>query len=114
MHEPQRVRLRQNLWNDGWIVYADTNRNHDHGAGEPILREQDAFANGDHLTGNRLVAHCLECQKDGLPRGLHNGTITYTPVRTARHHTAVWLSRAPAGHVRKGAMIAANRCPSTC
>ena len=78
-------------WDDGWIVYADTNRNRDHDVGEPVLREEDAFANSDHLTGNRLVAHRFEFQKDGLPRGLHNGTITYTPVpdRQAPHRCVV-------------------------
>ena len=66
-------------WDDGWIVYADADNDRKREADEPLLREEDGFDSPDRLEGNRLVAHRLAFRRDGLPRGLHNGTVTFTP-----------------------------------
>lgn len=67
-------------WDDGWIVYLDTDADLARDPGETILRAEDGFASADRLAGNRLVAHHLGFRRDGLLLGLHNGTITFTPV----------------------------------
>lgn len=67
-------------WDQGWIVYADVDADLVRDPGEAILRAQDGFASNDRLAGNRLVAHHLGFRRDGLLLGLHNGTITFTPV----------------------------------
>jgi len=66
-------------WDDGWIVYVDSDHDHVREAGETLLREEDGFGNADSLRGNRLVAHRLAFRRDGLPQGLHDGTVTFTP-----------------------------------
>jgi len=65
-------------WDEGWIVFVDRDTNYKHDAGEPILRVNAPLAGPDHLSGNRLIAHHVGFQRDGLMYGVHNGTITYT------------------------------------
>lgn len=73
-------------WEDGWIVFVDRNDDYQRDTGEPILRVHAALATASgHLRGNRLIAHRVGFQRDGLMHGVHNGTITYAsvPPRTA-------------------------------
>jgi len=65
-------------WDEGWIVFVDRNADYTRDAGEPVLRVDAALAGKDHLSGNRLIAHHVGFQRDGLMHGVHNGTITYT------------------------------------
>jgi len=72
-------------WDEGWIVFVDRDADYKRDAGETVLRVGAALAGKDHLRGNRLIAHHIGFQRDGLMHGVHNGTITYTttPPRTS-------------------------------
>jgi type IV fimbrial biogenesis protein FimT len=78
-------------WDEGWIVFVDRNTDYKHDTGEPILRVNAPLAGPDHLSGNRLIAHHVGFQRDGLMYGVHNGTITYTttPPRPASQQCLV-------------------------
>lgn len=65
-------------WDEGWIVYVDLDRDYDRDTEEPLLRVHPALDSNSHLSGNRLIAHHIGFQRDGLMYGVHNGTITYT------------------------------------
>jgi len=72
-------------WDQGWIIFVDRDADLKRVSGEAILRVEPAFTSGDHLSGNRLVAHHIGYQREGFLKGLHNGTITFSsePAHTA-------------------------------
>lgn len=67
-------------WDDGWIIFVDTDSDLDRDLHETLLRVKAPFASEDSLSGNRLVNHHVGYQRSGFLRGVHNGTITFSSV----------------------------------
>jgi type IV fimbrial biogenesis protein FimT len=67
-------------WEQGWIVFHDTNNNGKRESGEPILRREQALAASLRLTGNLNVAHYVSYSASGATKlvsgGFQAGTLT--------------------------------------
>jgi type IV fimbrial biogenesis protein FimT len=67
-------------WEQGWIVFHDTNNNGVIDAGEPVIARQQALPAAMKLTGNQNVAKYLSFEPTGSTRlvggGFQAGTLT--------------------------------------
>lgn len=67
-------------WEQGWIVFADSNNNGVRDAGEPLLQSGDGGRHGYHGDGNQQVARYVSYDRDGEARttsgAFQAGTIT--------------------------------------
>ena len=67
-------------WQQGWIVFVDTNEDGVRGAGEPVLQRQNPLGSAVHLTGNASLAKYVAYVANGTTRqtggGFQAGTLT--------------------------------------
>jgi type IV fimbrial biogenesis protein FimT len=67
-------------WQQGWIVFVDTNGDGEHAAGETLLQVQPALSNSVRLTGTSTVAKYVSYAPNGATKltggGFQAGTLT--------------------------------------
>lgn len=63
-------------WNDGWIIFMDTNHNQTVDSGEQLLRVHDALPSGDTLVGNSNIDDAITFNRFGMLAGVFTGTVT--------------------------------------
>ena len=67
-------------WEQGWIVFHDSNNDGMHGGGEPVIQHVQALALELRVTGNLNVAHYVSYAPTGASRllggGFQSGTLT--------------------------------------
>ncbi|MBZ4192818.1 MAG: Tfp pilus assembly protein FimT/FimU [Candidatus Contendobacter sp.] len=61
-------------WDQGWMIFVDTNNNAAVDAGEEILRIHDALSGGNTLVGNSNVVTYISYSSDGVSRLKNGGT----------------------------------------
>lgn len=71
-------------WEQGWIVFHDRNNNAAFDAGEPLIQQQGALADGLRLSGNQPVANYVSYSANGTAKlvsgAFQAGTITLCPL----------------------------------
>ncbi len=102
-------------WNDGWIVFADSNGNHTVDAGEPVLRTQAAFA-PDTFTADNDFAW-ITFNREGFASTGTTNEVTIT--LHAPNNSSQWtrcLSVSPVGmlSMQTAGGIAPGSTVSTC
>lgn len=71
-------------WEQGWIVFHDRNNNAVFDAGEPLIQQQGALADGLRMSGNQPVANYVSYSANGTAKlvsgAFQAGTITLCPL----------------------------------
>lgn len=70
-------------WQDGWIIFVDTNNNGTADAGEDIIHRINALATGYTLSGNTNIANYVSYTPQGVTQlttnAMQSGTFTLCP-----------------------------------
>lgn len=102
----------QQDWNDGWVIFLDTNHNGRHDVGEQILRqEQPALIS--HIHANTNIAGYLRYNAQGeselLNGGFQSGTFSLCPRQPGVQGRKVIINRV--GRARTERAHIASGCP---
>jgi len=73
-----------NSWQNGWIVFMDTNGNQTVDAGETVLRVQSAFSSTDTLVASNAISG-VTFSREGFALGLP-GTVTLALHDSTNNH----------------------------
>lgn len=92
-------------WEQGWIIFADTDNDAAVDTGEEVLRAHEGLPGGNTLTGNSSVALYVSYTADGFTRttggGLQMGSLVLCDYRGAGHGRGIVISSS--GRARTGA-----------
>jgi type IV fimbrial biogenesis protein FimT len=63
-------------WEQGWVVFHDTNNNGAHDSGEAIIQRRQALSAGVRVTGNMKVERYVSYTSTGVTKLAASGTLT--------------------------------------
>ena len=93
-------------WDQGWMIFVDTDNNAAVNSGEEILRVHDALTGGNTLEGNGNVATYISYSSDGVTRlknggGFQSGTLTFGLCNSSKQKNTILISDTGRARIEK-------------
>ena len=93
-------------WDQGWMIFVDTDNNAAVDSGEEILRVHDALTGGNTLEGNGNVATYISYSSDGVTRlknggGFQSGTLTFSLCNSSKQKNTILISDTGRARIQK-------------
>ncbi len=85
-------------WDQGWMIFVDTNNNAAADSGEEILRVHDALTGGNTLVGNGNVSTYISYSSDGVTRlknggSFQSGTLTFGLCNSSHEKNKITINK---------------------